>query len=385
MKIALVYDRVNKWGGAERVLLALKEIWPEAPLFTAVYNPKTAPWAKDFKVIPSFVNKMPSGKFRHEIYPWLMPMAFESFDFSSFEVVLSITSEAAKGVITKPTTLHVCYCLTPTRYLWSGYDDYFPDKFSRVIKAPVINYLRRWDLAAAQRPDVYIAVSKTVRKRIKKYYGRDSQVVYPPVDISGLGQENISLSWGRKRFLAEENSGYFLIVSRLVPYKKIDIAIKAFNRLEIPLKIAGDGLELKQLRNMARKNIEFLGQLTDEELGRYYQDCRAVVFPQNEDFGIVCLEAQAFGKPVIAFGRGGATESVISGETGEFFYPQTAEALVGAVKKFINSKRLNDPKTADKCRKNATRFAKSVFQSKIKKALETAWKKWKKHQKTFIL
>lgn len=192
MKVAIVYDRVNKWGGAERVLLALNEIFPNAPLYTAVYSPKNAPWAKVFpKVIPSFLQKIPLASDRHEHFPYLMPLAFETFDFSEYDLVISVTSEAAKGVITKPGTLHVCYCLTPIRYLWSHYDFYFknpPDSFKRyplfrLISKPHVWYMRKWDLIASQRPDVYVAISTTVKKRIKKYYDRDSQIIYPPTDI----------------------------------------------------------------------------------------------------------------------------------------------------------------------------------------------------------
>ncbi len=180
MRIALVYDRINKFGGAERVLLALHEIWPDAPLFTSVYHPQRASWADGFKVIPSFLNKLPLARSRHEILPWLMPLAFESFEFDEFDVVISITSEFAKGIITKPHTFHLCYCLTPTRYLWSGYEDYFQNRAFKFFSQPVVSYLRTWDKIASQRPDEYLAISQEVKKRIKKYYDRDSAVIYPP-------------------------------------------------------------------------------------------------------------------------------------------------------------------------------------------------------------
>jgi len=171
MKIALVYDRVSKIGGAERVLEVLHEIWPKAPLYTAVYNPKTAPWAKKFKVVPSFLNCFPFAKTKHEAYPWLTPLVFESFDLTNFDIVISVTSAEAKGIITRPETLHICYCLTPTRYLWSGYKDYFRNKTFRFLTKPIVGYLRYWDKIAAQRPDIYLAISKNVATRIKKYYG----------------------------------------------------------------------------------------------------------------------------------------------------------------------------------------------------------------------
>ncbi|PJC27959.1 glycosyltransferase family 4 protein [Candidatus Shapirobacteria bacterium CG_4_9_14_0_2_um_filter_39_11] len=355
MKVALVYDRVNKIGGAERVLEALHEIFPDAPLYTAVYNPKTAPWAEKFNVIPSFLNKFPFAKRSHEVYPWLTPLAFESFDFSEFEVVISVTSEAAKGIITKPKTLHICYCLTPTRYLWSGYEDYFKNEVFRFFTKPVVSYLRRWDKIAAQRPDVFVAISKNVQQRIKKYYGRDSEVIYPPVDIDKFPISNSQFPIGE----------YFLIVSRLVPYKKVNIAIQAFNKLGLPLKVVGTGREMGRLKRMAKKNIEFLGQLTDFQLLSYYQRCQAVVFPQEEDFGLVPLEAQACGKPVIAYRAGGALETVIERKTGEFFDKQTPENLEEIVKKFKPEKY-----KPEDCRQNALKFDIKIFKKKWKTYLK---------------
>ena len=183
MKVALVYDRVNKWGGAERVLLALHKLFPDAPLYTSVYNPKTAPWAEVFDVRTSFLQQFPYAQSNHELYAPLMPLAFESFLFDQYELVISLTSEAAKGILTKPKTMHLCYCLTPTRYLWSAHKEYFKDKKSRVLARPFISYLRTWDVVASQRPDVYIAISKEIQGRINKYYGRESTVVYPPVEL----------------------------------------------------------------------------------------------------------------------------------------------------------------------------------------------------------
>ncbi|MCJ7804277.1 glycosyltransferase [Patescibacteria group bacterium] len=349
MKVALVYDRVNKIGGAERVLEVLHEIWPEAPLYTAVYYPAGAPWAKKFKVIPSFLNKFPLAKRHHEVYPWLTPLAFESFDFTDFDLVISITSAEAKGIITKPKTKHLCYCLTPTRYLWSGYHDYFFNKGLRWLVQPIVDWLRGWDKIAAQRPDKYLAISQEVQRRIKKYYRRESIVVYPPVD--------------KEKFYPAEKKqkgDYFLIVSRLVSYKKIDLAIKAFNQLKIPLKIIGEGNEKNRLKEMAKGNIEFLGELTDQELLSYYQNCRALIFPQNEDFGLVPLEAQACGKPVIAFAGGGALETIIEGKTGTFFKSQSVKALMEKVKSFKDK----DYQPAD-CRKNAEKFDKEIFKKKF--------------------
>lgn len=347
------------------MLLALHEIWPQAPLFTSVYNSETAPWAKDFKVITSFLQNCPLAKTNHELFPVLMPFVFESFNFDDYDVVISVTSEAAKAIVTKPGTMHLCYCLTPTRYLWSGYGEYFDSSSKRLASSLLVKYLRKWDMVAAQRPDHYIAISRTVQERIKKYYGRDSVVVYPPVDTQKFKVQ------GAKRKVKD---GYFLVVSRLVKYKKVDLVIEAFNKLGWDLKIVGVGKELKKLQAKAGKNIEFLGLLTDKELLSYYHNCQGVIFPTEEDFGIVPLEAQAAGKPVIAFKAGGAVETVVEGKTGVFFNRQTPEALTAVLEKF-------DPEKfkAGECRAQAEKFNKERFQKEFKKLVE---EKWKDHLKT---
>ena len=384
MKVALVYDRVNKWGGAERVLLALHEIWPEASLYTAVYNPKTAPWAKVFKVIPSFLQGFPAAKSNHEFYAPLMPLAFESFNFDGYDVVISVTSEAAKGIITKPKTLHLCYCLTPTRYLWSGYNQHFDTPLKKTLSLPLIENLKKWDLVAAQRPDDYLAISKTVQERIKKYYSRESEVVYPPIDTEkfhppagGLNPKSqINQKYKMQSFdiAQDKNSKYFLVVSRLVKYKKVDLAVEAFNKLGWELKIIGTGREMGKLRRLAGPNIEFLGHLTDEALLGYYQNCQAVVFPQEEDFGLVPLEAQACGKPVIAYRAGGALETVIESKTGLFFYPQTAEGLEKSLRQFVAVRFRKED-----CRRQAGKYSQERFTKEFKNLVE---KKWKEHLKT---
>ncbi|RJR24541.1 glycosyltransferase family 4 protein [Candidatus Microgenomates bacterium] len=361
MKVAFVYDRVNKWGGAERVLLSLHKIWPEAPLFTSVYNSKTAAWADCFKVVPSFLQKIPLARTHHELFPLLMPLAFESFDFSEFDVVISVTSEAAKGIITKPKTLHVCYCLTPTRYLWSGYDHYFDTKFKKVLSGPLTAYLRVWDKIAGKRPDEFLAISETVKQRIKKYYGRESSVIYPPVDHKFQTPN-------------PKSQNYFLVVSRLVKYKKVDLVVRAFNQLDYQLKIVGTGSEMASLRKIAGKNIEFLGQLTDKELLSYYQNCQAVIFPQEEDFGIVPLEAQASGRPVIAFRAGGATETIVEKETGLFFDSQKEESLLEVLGRFKPEEF-----SKEKCFLQAEKFREERF---LKEFYNYIKDKWKSHTKT---
>lgn len=352
MRVALVYDRVNKWGGAERVLIALHELFPDAPLYTSVYSPEKARWAKKFSIKPSFLHRLPFARSSHEYFALFMPLGFESFSFDGYDLVISVTSESAKGIITKPGTKHICYCLTPTRYLWSGYDEYFSSDFLRISSQPAISYLRAWDMIASKRPDVMVAISKEVQGRIKKYYNRATEVIYPPVALPGTRVQ---------RYKGTTIEGeYFLVVSRLVPYKRVDLAIEACNKLKAPLQIVGVGSDERRLRRMAGPTVTFLGSLTDDEVVGYYRSCRALIFPGFEDFGISIVEAQGMGKPVIAFKGGGAQETVIDGKTGVFFYPQTSEALLKAMRKFdrlqVNS---------NYCIAQAEKFSKTAFKAQF--------------------
>lgn len=351
MKTALVYDRVNKWGGAERVMLALHALFPDAPIYTSVYSKEKAVWAKSIKIIPSFLQQIPFARGNHELLAPLMPFAFESMNFDEYDVVISVTSEAAKGIITKPSTYHICICLTPTRYLWSGYNEYFSNNFIKTMSRPVISYLRNWDRNAAQRPDSYIAISQTVQARIQKYYNRDSEIIYPPVDL-------------KLHKIQAKRQDFFLVVSRLsrfVPYKKIDIAIKAANLLKVPLKIIGEGRDSNYFQKFAGPTVEIVGKVSDESLSEYYSTCRALLFPGLEDFGLVMVEAQAHGAPVIAYRGGGAVEIIREGVTGEFFNRQTIQSLAAIMENF-SEKKYNQKK----CIQNAKRFSRSVFDEKIR-------------------
>lgn len=350
-KVAIVYDRVNKWGGAERVLLALHEIFPEAPLYTSVYDPTNASWAKVFpEVRTSFLQKIPFTKSNHEFLATFMPLAFESFDFSEFDLVISVTSESAKGIKTKKGTYHICYCLTPTRYLWSHNQEYFKNKLLKLVSRPFVKALQKWDKRAAQRPDEIIAISTEVQSRIKKYYGRDAEIIFPPVELS---MNRFIDSNDRKR-------KYYLVVSRLVDYKKVDLAVKAFNKLTLPLVIVGTGRSEKKLKRLAHKNIKFVGNVSENELQKYYLNARALIMPQEEDFGIVAVEAQMNGVPVIAYKKGGAIDTVIDRKTGIFFERQTTDSLMSAIKEFEKRQFV-----VDNLFTNAGRFSKEVFRKEI--------------------
>ena len=356
-RIALIYDRINKWGGAERVLLTLHELFPDAPLYTAVHDKESASWANVFNIHTSFLQKFPFATKHHEWYPWLTPLAFESFNFDSFDVVLSVTSADAKGIITKPHTKHICYCFTPTRYLWSHYETYFPDRLSRTFTRPIISYLRKWDRIAASRPDHYIAISETVKSRIKKYYHRDAEIIYPPVEIPKK-----TVFSDLKRQSLPKN--YYLVVSRLVLYKRVDIAIKTCNELGLPLLIVGTGSDETRLRSLSGPHIQFIHNLTDDELAWYYQHSQALILPQEEDFGLVSVEAQSYGTPVITYQKGGGTESVVRGKTGEFFYPQTKDALKKTLKTF---KKVNY--RPEDCKRNAREFNDEKFKTNMQLAI----------------
>lgn len=372
MKIALVYDRVNKIGGAERVLVALHEMWPDAPLFTAVYNSKTARWADVFEIKTSFLQKIPFIRTRHELLAWITSFAFSKFDFSKYDVVLSITSAEAKNINCGPNTLHICYCLTPTRYLWSHKGFYETDGLKGKFLKALGPILRMRDWESAQKVNQFLAISNTIKKRIKKYYGKESEVIYPPVGVSKLPEK-----LENKDELLNKNIPYYLIISRLVSYKRIDLAIKACNKLNKNLIIVGFGNQIKQLKKISGPSIFFTDQLTDEEVGRYYMHCSAFLFTADEDFGIAPVEAQLYGKPVIALSKGGSTETVIDGKTGVFFNNQTVESLAKAMIRFEGINFL-----AANCQENGLKFSKKIFKFKIENYVNKAWEAFE--QKNYV-
>ncbi len=326
MKIALAHDHLNQVGGAERVLFEFHKLYPEAPVFTLLYDESAVgDYFKGWNIQSSFIQDTPGG---YRFFKWflpLMPTAVERFDFSNFDMVITSASGLIKGILVKPQALNVCYCHTPTRYLWSDTHSYTSElpqpKIVKKILPLILSKLRVWDYIAAQRVDYFVANSQFVQKRIAKYYRRDSKIIYPPVDVNMYKQ------------LAEPEN-YFLVISRLRPYKRVDMAIKAFNKLNIPLKIIGGGEQMAELKAMANDNIEFLGEVNDQEKVRYLARCQALIHPQEEDFGITAVESLASGRPVIAYGAGGALEIVTEAVTGKFFTEQSWEALADAVIRF---------------------------------------------------
>lgn len=367
MKIAFIYDRVNKFGGAERVLQTLHEIWPEAPVFTSVYNPETASWAKGWDIRTSFLQHIPLAKKNHELLGWLMPLAFESLDLSKFDVVISVTSEAAKGIITSARQLHVCYLLTPTRYLWSHAKEY-RESLPRVLQPfglAMQSRLRRWDFIAAQRPDHIIAISKLVQARCLKYYRRKSDLIYPPMQLN-IKRTVLGVRQGPS--LSEKN--YFLIVSRLVPYKRIDLAIAACNELKVSLIVVGTGSDELRLKALAGSTIRFSGHLTDRELIEYYRGAKALLMPQEEDFGLIGIEAQAYGIPVISYSNSGIAEVIANGKTGILFDEQTIKSMIESIHQ-LDTVRIS----SKDCIENSQRFSVTKFQETFEHMIKILWKK----------
>ncbi len=325
MRIALVHDFLMQSGGAEKVLEAFGKIWPSAPIFTVVADKK---WEKEFaghQIRTSFLQKMPLGKRFYQMFLLLIPLAVKKFDFKDYNVVLSSTSAFAKGIKKSQNTLHICYCHTPTRYLWNDACSYLEElPYSDTVKAIILKMLpllRKCDLWAARSPDFLIANSKTVQERIGRYYGRTADVIYPPVDTGRF-------------YISAKPGNYYLIGGRLVSYKRYDLAIEAFNKYGASLKIFGAGREYKKLKSIAKKNIEFLGQVSEEEKAKLLSEALAFIYPQEEDFGLTAIESMASGRPVIAYAKGGALETVIPGVTGELFENQTWESLAFTLFKF---------------------------------------------------
>jgi glycosyltransferase involved in cell wall biosynthesis len=373
MNIALVHDWLTGMRGGEKVLEVLCELFPDAKLFTLLHKEgSVSEIISRMEIKTSFVQNLPFSVNHYQKYLPLFPTAIEQFDLTGYDLVVSSSHCVAKGAITRPETCHICFCHTPMRYAWEMYYTYFSgNSFNPVIRWSIpffMNYLRTWDERSSDRVDYFIANSHNVRRRIRKHYRRDAVVIYPPVDTDYFELSKMSKKRGE----------YYLIVSALVPYKRIDLAVLAFNELGLPLLIIGEGSEKKKLMRIAKENIRFMDWQNRSELRRFYSDCKALIFPGEEDFGIVPVEAQACGRPVIAFAKGGATESVkgtypdqkiTSSPTGVFFKPQTKEALVEAVKRFDSIEF--DPQ---KIRENALRFDRKLFKERIGQFIQKAYR-----------
>lgn len=361
-KVALVHDWLTGQRGGEKVLEVLAEIFPKAPIYTLFHLKGSQHPDLEKRVIrTSFLQRMPFLEKKYRSYLPLFPMAIELFDLQEYDLVVSTSHCVAKGAIPAPDALHVCYIHSPMRYAWNLYFSYFaPERlspFSRWLIPPIIHRLRTWDTASAARVDRFVANSANVARRVGKYYRREADVIPPPVDTEFYKLDN-----------AIPRGDYHLVVSALVPYKRIDLAVEAFNRSGAPLKIVGSGPEYRALRKRARANVEFLGAAGGEDLRRLYQGAAAFLLPGEEDFGIATLEAQACGTPVIAYGRGGSLETVVPGATGFLFNEPTVAGLLGALDKFRTFAC-----NRETIRSNAMRFSREKFKDGISSCLRKAW------------
>jgi len=383
MKVALVHDFLIEYGGAERVLEALHEIWPKAPVYTAFYNPKSlGSHSKKFsgwKIITGWGTRLPFWQKFVSPYRIFSKSFFACFDLSGFDLVVSSSNMYMAKAVEVPNGIHVCYCHTPPRHLY-GYhtaSDWEKNFFSRITGHLINHFMRVWDFEAAQKINYFIANSKEVQARIKKFYRRDSTVIYPPVDIEKFTVNSRQFTENAKTVNHEPSTSYFLIVSRLVGAKKVDIAVEVCAKLGLPLRVVGAGKDLHALRKLTdRATVEFLGEVSDDKLIKLYQNCRAVIFPaEQEDFGLVPVEAMAVGKPVIVLAQGGVLESVInpstsSGQaTGVYFDQPTIDSLALAINKFLDLEKKGafDPKVIQK---HAQKFSKERFKREIKRFVE---------------
>ena len=356
MRVALVHDWLNQQGGAEVVLDQLHAMFPEAPVHTSFYAPELVdPAFRRLDVRTSWLQHLPGWRTRHQAFLPLYPLAFQSMQIRDADVVVSNVSAFCKGIRTPPGAIHVCYCLTPTRFVWmprayllrEGYPAWLP----RAL-APLLWWMRRWDRAAAQRVTQFVAISQAVAERVRRFYGREALVVHPPVHTTRFAPTT-------------DLADYFLVVSRLIPYKRIDLAVRACTEASLPLLVVGDGRDLHSLRQMAGPTVRFAGRLSDDEVRRHMARCRAFVFPGEEDFGIAPVEAQAAGRPVVAYAAGGALETVRDGETGVLFHEPTVPSLQRALARVTDM--AVDPTHLVR---HAAQFDASVFRAKLHQTID---------------
>jgi glycosyltransferase involved in cell wall biosynthesis len=364
VKVALIHDWLTGMRGGERCLEVFCELFPEADLYTLLYlRGSVSQVIERMSIKTSFVQKLPFLRTTYRKFLPLFPMAVESFNLKAYDLILSCSHCVAKGIIPAPGSRHIAYILTPMRYAWDMFPDYFGEKKSAMISL-FMHYLRMWDVTSSQRVDRFLCISKHVRNRIHQYYRREAEIISPPVDI-------------RRFRLGTDKEDFFLIVSSLASYKRVDLAIRAFNTMGVRLKVIGSGPEERRLRSIAGPNVEFLGWQPDAVVSDHYSRCRALIFPGEEDFGIVPLEAMACGRPVIAYGRGGASETVVSydeprtaGEfapTGLFFRDQNVPSLLEAVERFGRIEEEFDPAAI---RKHALQWDREIFKERIRSALD---------------
>jgi glycosyltransferase involved in cell wall biosynthesis len=359
LKVAIIHYWLVGMRGGEKVLESLCEIFPQADIYTHVLDESViSKVISEHKIFTTFIQKLPQAKQRYQKYLPLMPLALEQLDLRNYDLVISIESGPAKGVLTSPDTLHICYCCTPMRYVWDMYQDYLKGagRITRLLMPFLIHYLRLWDYASAARVDYFIADSGHVAKRIHKHYRRDATVLYPPVDIAAFTQSSVP-------------EDFYLIVGQLVGYKRADLAVEAFNRMGKPLVIIGDGEKFSQLCAMAQPNVTIMGRQPFPVIRDHYARCKALIFPGEEDFGIVPVEAMASGRPVIAYRKGGALETVLEGITGLFFEQQTPEALIQTIEYYEATQQQFN---SEHIIQHAQRFSQETFRTKIQQFIETA-------------
>ncbi len=369
-RIAVVHEWFTSHAGSEKVVEQILKIYPNADLYSLVdfLPPDLRGFIQDKSVTTSFIQTLPFARHHFRSYLPLMPIAVEQFDLSDYDVVISSHHAVAKGVLTRPDQLHISYVHTPLRYGWELQHQYLQQAgLTRGIKSAltraILHYLRLWDVASAHRVDYYVANSGYVARRIEKTYRRPAKVIYPPVDTQRFGASDEQVTHMTR-------DDFYLVVSRFVPYKRVDLAIAAFNQLGLPLVVIGDGDGRKALEKMAAPNIRFLGKQSDLVVEDHMQRCRGLIFPPEEDFGITPVEAQAAGAPVIAYAKGGQAETIIHEHTGLLFSHQTVESLVHSVKRLHSS---TDQYEAATLRKNAERFSIARFQTQFRNFVENAW------------
>ncbi len=356
MRVALVHDYLNQYGGAERVLEALHELYPTAPIYTSIYDPDSMPAAyRTWDIRTSFMQQLPGWRTHFRHYFLLYPSAFESFDLSAYDLIISSSSAYAKGIIPPPHARHICYCHTPMRFAWRT-RDYVEREAIGGLKGAILpvllSYVRLWDVVTAARVDAFVANSREVASRISRYYGRQATIIPPPVDLPP--------------YLERPGEDWYLAGGRLIPYKRTGLAVEAFGKLGLPLKIFGSGRDEAALAAQATPNIELLGRVDEQQRQELFARCRAFLCPGAEDFGITPLEAMAAGRPVIAYAAGGALETVVDGVTGRFFHQQSAAALAAAV-----AASRCDSYDARAIRRHAESFGREVFLSRMRAFIES--------------